>query len=531
MQNLLLRIFTAEYGENPRWCCVKGMNHTKSALVVFIPCLDRKTVNAHRDHAPLLMSLLESTAATSMRTSGEIEHFPGDQGSSRAGCRMLKTILSAHARQAVTSKKKALFSSPPKKLEKPPISSYLATPEEMARSGYPEPECGSQPGWITTSSSTSSRCTGGTDDAASDDPDQKHLVALDCEMVTTCSGPALARVSVVALGDAVLLDAYVKPAEEVTDYLTEFSGITKEMLDSATMTLGDVQAKLLELLTAESILVGHSLENDFQVLRLVHRRVIDTALIYPNSRGWPHRQSLQGLCTHFLKRKLDRKSGHDSVADASAALQLALLKFEKGPGFGAPGGECVPLGRLLRAPGVGLSLVDPFAAGDAGGALSSWHTEHCSIEAEASENSQQARTVRLTMLREFEDFCQASVSTKAEDSFAASGACLRGLDAKIRNMLESLGEEELLMLMTGCGDLHRLRAVGAAGTTPPELEERRRLRERFKDAFGIFLVGGSPVAKLALEATASEGLGKTETSDPQPLQVQPPLREIVTYDL
>lgn len=60
-------------------------------------------------------------------------------------------------------------------------------------------------------------------------------VAIDCEMVGV--GPngedsALARVSIVNFNGAVLLDAYVKPLEKVTDYRTHVSGIEPKHLES-----------------------------------------------------------------------------------------------------------------------------------------------------------------------------------------------------------------------------------------------------------------------------------------------------------
>lgn len=49
-----------------------------------------------------------------------------------------------------------------------------------------------------------------------------------------------------------------------------FSGVTEEDLDSATMRLRDVQAVLLSMFSAESILIGHSLESDLFALKVTH---------------------------------------------------------------------------------------------------------------------------------------------------------------------------------------------------------------------------------------------------------------------
>ncbi len=48
-----------------------------------------------------------------------------------------------------------------------------------------------------------------------------------------------------------------------------FSGVTEEDLVSATITLRDVQAVLLSMFSAESILIGHSLESDLLALKVL----------------------------------------------------------------------------------------------------------------------------------------------------------------------------------------------------------------------------------------------------------------------
>lgn len=77
-----------------------------------------------------------------------------------------------------------------------------------------------------------------------------------------------------------LYDCYVRPINKVKDYRTSYSGITKQHLDQASKTLGDVQQDLLSLIHPTTILVGHSLENDLRVLKLKHDRIIDTAVLY-----------------------------------------------------------------------------------------------------------------------------------------------------------------------------------------------------------------------------------------------------------
>ena len=64
-----------------------------------------------------------------------------------------------------------------------------------------------------------------------------RLFAMDCEMCSTCLGLELARVSLVGVDRAVVLDMLVLPTNPVLDYNTQFSGITAEILADVTATV------------------------------------------------------------------------------------------------------------------------------------------------------------------------------------------------------------------------------------------------------------------------------------------------------
>lgn len=60
--------------------------------------------------------------------------------------------------------------------------------------------------------------------------------------------------------------------------MSRFSGVTQDDLENTTITLRDVQAVLLSMFSAESILIGHSLESDLFALK-VHTNTICTIFI------------------------------------------------------------------------------------------------------------------------------------------------------------------------------------------------------------------------------------------------------------
>ena len=107
---------------------------------------------------------------------------------------------------------------------------------------------------------------------------------------------------------ATLLDELVRPARAVTDYNTRYSGITAELLATATLSVEEARARVLALARGgggaadagegaegaegaeggeggggaeDCFLVGHSLENDLRALELAWPWVLDTALLYP----------------------------------------------------------------------------------------------------------------------------------------------------------------------------------------------------------------------------------------------------------
>lgn len=124
-------------------------------------------------------------------------------------------------------------------------------------------------------------------------------------------------------------DSVVKPLHRVLDCNTKFSGLTKETLAGATITLPEVQAILLSFLKPTSIIIGHSLESDLLTLHMCHDYVIDTSVLYPHRMGPPKKRALKNLSSEVLRKIIqDGDNGHDSAEDAQVAVELVLHKLK-----------------------------------------------------------------------------------------------------------------------------------------------------------------------------------------------------------
>ena len=156
----------------------------------------------------------------------------------------------------------------------------------------------------------------------------RDVVALDCEMVYTAGGLEVAKVTLMDENYNTLVDTYVKPNNMVIDYNTRYSGITQGDLSLNNLrppiTLHQVQMDLLQYIDQKTIIVGHSLESDLKALRIIHTRVVDTAVLYQYASR--HKRKLKDLSAVILNRVIQSNpNGHDSLEDARAAMDLARM--------------------------------------------------------------------------------------------------------------------------------------------------------------------------------------------------------------
>ncbi|KAF8453171.1 hypothetical protein BGX38DRAFT_1329316 [Terfezia claveryi] len=176
----------------------------------------------------------------------------------------------------------------------------------------------------------------------------QKMIALDCEMSYTKYGLTLSRMSVLSFPDCrVLEDTFIRepyPGVHFFDYNTRFSGVTHENIfpddpkSNPPVLEGIIAArsKLWEYCDENTIIIGHGLDHDMKCLRMLHSKIIDTAILFSKIQG--HKSGLKKLAEVELKWSIQEDladlTGHDSVEDCRTCIEL-VLKYLQRPAVAA----------------------------------------------------------------------------------------------------------------------------------------------------------------------------------------------------
>lgn len=206
-----------------------------------------------------------------------------------------------------------------------PVAGFVQTNDED------ESSCSSSSSSSSSSSGSSSSAEVDVDDwtAVSGPPDSlPRVYGIDCEMCYTECGLEVTKVTLVDIRGAVVYDTLVRPDRPIVDYNTRYSGITAaDFAERPSKTLSLVRQELLRYIRPNTILVGHGLGTDLQVLRIIHFQVVDTSVMFQHPQGYKY--SLKALTSRLLKREIQHAYGHDSKEDARAAMDLALYMLRR----------------------------------------------------------------------------------------------------------------------------------------------------------------------------------------------------------
>ncbi|XP_001870835.2 RNA exonuclease 5 [Culex quinquefasciatus] len=212
--------------------------------------------------------------------------------------------------------------------DKFPRTQLLLSPIQMINEDYPLPLTGNLKhryiDYITTN-----------DHYAPVTP-KSPMFGLDCEMCrTSINASELTRVSIVDEQGQEFYESLVRPNNKIIDYVTQFSGITPELMKNVSKTLKDVHRELKNKLPPDAILVGQSLNFDLNALKMMHPYVIDTSILFNVTGTAGTKTKLKVLAKKFLQQDIQSSAGgHNSIEDCSASLALVKLKLSKNIYYG-----------------------------------------------------------------------------------------------------------------------------------------------------------------------------------------------------
>lgn len=143
---------------------------------------------------------------------------------------------------------------------------------------------------------------------------------------------------------AVLLNAFVYPLESVRKWDTQTYGIASAAMNEAVSEghalngWAEARAELWNLIDQNTIIVGHALLHDLNILGMVHTRIVDSAMLVGNEIGTSRGQlGLQKLCKELLgldiRTRIDKRGLHDCLEDVLATREVVLWCTQNQPKF------------------------------------------------------------------------------------------------------------------------------------------------------------------------------------------------------
>ncbi|KAF5120791.1 hypothetical protein DV495_001459 [Geotrichum candidum] len=465
-----LVLYTVADGRAPTWLAIENRTSIKHLVTVMVPSLYPSDFGLKdtSQFQPVPYHLEDDTELTFFKS--KFDHIwpvmaPGTVAALHSPFDdFVEVPLSKEEKKARAQQQKAQKN---KKLD--PIDCILDL-VQMANNNYPihpltdklPPDHITEllPGWVDTAASESKNS-------------KRKVFGLDCEMCEAASGKVVTRITLVSNHDRkTIYDELVKPEEPIIDYLTRYSGITEEMLKDVTKNLAEAQEELLKLISANDILVGHSLESDLNVLKIRHPLVIDTALLY-GAKDTRWKPALRNITQRFVGREIQTgKNGHNSEEDAIACLDLLNLKLLHGLDYGVKNDTKNIAERLATS-----------AQGKRTTAVIDYNTNRwvstpatlvsCKSDDEIVEKaSKLCKTVHFTWtklaevnsIRHTPTFGKAGEAQPEGDNSEATQqeklkAAFKNLNTRLERLYESLPNQTLLVVWTGHGNQKRMREL------------------------------------------------------------------------
>ncbi|KAF4985767.1 hypothetical protein FDECE_16326 [Fusarium decemcellulare] len=167
---------------------------------------------------------------------------------------------------------------------------------------------------------------------------KRKAVVLDCEMAGVEGGRSEV-VSICAIDfftGEILINSLVKPREQIIDWRSHIHGIRPPIMSIAVARRqvldgwATARGELWKHVNENTVLVGQSPHFDLKALRVVHTKIVDTAIVtteaaFGGGRSTGRRWGLEMLCRELLHLRIRQGSGvHNGLEDTMATRELAL---------------------------------------------------------------------------------------------------------------------------------------------------------------------------------------------------------------
>lgn len=170
---------------------------------------------------------------------------------------------------------------------------------------------------------------------------KRRAVVLDCEMVQVAGNfRELAYLTAVDfLTNEILIDNYVQPTKKVWAWNTRYSGISCAEMNRARAEgralngWHHARQVLWEYVDADTVLMGHSLQNDLKVLGFYHSKIVDSqiltseavSILLPPDFTLTRRWGLKTLAKELLEDDIQvGRKGHSALEDTLATRDVVI---------------------------------------------------------------------------------------------------------------------------------------------------------------------------------------------------------------
>ena len=166
---------------------------------------------------------------------------------------------------------------------------------------------------------------------------KRRAIALDCEMAGGWNGDGfvdqiIQLTAIDYLTGEVLISSLVKPTLDIQQWRTNIHGVSPRMMfqaiheGTALTSVTHARDIMFSLMDKNTILVGHALNYDLNVLKIAHNRCVDSEILakLAINRNRQGGTALKKVCESLMGLGVQRKATHSCLEDSFAAREAVI---------------------------------------------------------------------------------------------------------------------------------------------------------------------------------------------------------------